>query len=51
MRDTKDQPILDAAIGNNIDILVTGDKHFLELNILKPEILTPADYQAKYLIS
>lgn len=30
MRDIKDQPILNAAMTYEIDVLVTGDRHFLE---------------------
>jgi len=42
--DPKDQPILNAAIFNDVDIIITGDKHFLKLNIERPEILTPSDF-------
>ena len=48
MRDIKDQPILNAAITYEIDVLVTGDKHFLELETERPEILTPSEYLEKY---
>lgn len=49
MRDVKDQPILNAAIENNIDILVTGDKHFLELDIEIPQICTPSAYRDMFI--
>jgi len=42
--DPNDQPILNAAISGDIDILVTGDKHFLSLIISRPKILTPAEF-------
>jgi putative PIN family toxin of toxin-antitoxin system len=29
--DPDDQPILDAALSNDVDVIVTGDKHFLSL--------------------
>ena len=49
MRDVKDQPILNAAIEYNVDILVTGDKHFLELDIEIPHICTPSEYRDLYI--
>ncbi len=49
MRDVKDEPILYSAIISNVDILITGDKDFKDLNIKKPEILTPNEYIEKYL--
>lgn len=42
--------ILDAAVESNVDVLVTGDKHFLELEIDKPKICTPSDYRDLYII-
>ena len=45
MKDVKDQPILNAAIENNVDVLITGDKHFLELDIEQPQICTPSEYR------
>ena len=44
MRDTHDQPILDAAIAGAIDVLITGDKDFLALTIDLPRILTARQY-------
>lgn len=44
MRDAKDQPILDAAIAGAVDVIVTGDKDFLALEIGRPLILTPREY-------
>ncbi len=44
IRDTKDRPILRAAIEANADILLTGDKDFLESGIEHPKILTPSDF-------
>jgi putative PIN family toxin of toxin-antitoxin system len=49
VRDKKDQPILDASIEYNVDVLVTGDKHFLELNIKIPQICTPSEYRDLYI--
>ena len=44
IRDTKDQPILNAAILNDLDIVLTGDKDFLSLGLDRPECLTPAEF-------
>ncbi len=49
MRDIKDQPILNAAIENNIDLLITGDKHFLELDIEMPQICTASEYKYMFM--
>ncbi|MBQ6504480.1 MAG: putative toxin-antitoxin system toxin component, PIN family [Flexilinea sp.] len=49
IRDETDQPILNAAFFNNADIIVTGDKDFLSLNLKKPECLTPSDFMDKYM--
>lgn len=37
IRDPKDQPILNAAIVNGIDVILTGDKDFLSLNLDYPK--------------
>lgn len=44
IRDVFDRPILRAAIGDNVDIILTGDKDFLESKILKPSILSPSQF-------
>lgn len=49
IRDTKDYPVLYTAIVEDVDLLITGDKDFADIKIEKPEILTPADFMAKYL--
>jgi uncharacterized protein len=49
IKDIKDQPILDAAIIHNVDILITGDKHFLELDPEFLQIITPSEYKEKYM--
>lgn len=48
IRDTNDQPIIDTAIANHVNVLVTGDKDFLSLNTDLIEILSPVDYLTKY---
>jgi len=42
--DPKDQPILDAAIAGNVDIIVSGDKHFKSLDIKRPKVMSPAEF-------
>ena len=42
--DPKDSPILNAAILADVDIIISGDKHFLNLNMTRPRVLTPAQY-------
>lgn len=49
IRDIKDQPILNSAMDHQIDVLVTGDHHFLEIECDRPEIMTPAAFLQKYL--
>lgn len=44
IRDINDRPILRAAIMAKADILLTGDKDFLESGIKHPKILTPAEF-------
>lgn len=44
IRDVKDYPILYTAILEDVDILVTGDSDFGEVNVERPEILTPAEF-------
>ena len=44
VRDIDDRPILRAARKANVDILVTGDKDFLESDITNPKIMTAAQF-------
>ena len=44
IRDTKDMPILRAAIKANADYILTGDKDFLESGICKPTCISAADF-------
>lgn len=44
IRDAKDQPILNAAIIADVDIILTGDKDFLCLDIEKPKCMTINDF-------
>ena len=42
--DPKDQPILNAAIMANVDVIVSGDKHFLKLGMERPKPMSVADF-------
>ncbi len=46
--DIKDQPILNAAIAADVDVIITGDKHFLKLNIDRPDIVNPSSFLQRY---
>ena len=48
IRDESDYPVLYSAILEDVDILITGDKDFFDVEIEKPEILTPVQYYEKY---
>ena len=44
IRDVKDRPILRAAIEAQADVLLTGDKDFLESGVEHPAIMTPTEF-------
>ena len=44
IRDVNDRPILRAAIDAKADVLLTGDKDFLESGLKSPMIMTPAEF-------
>lgn len=44
IRDVNDRPILRAAIEAKVDVLLTGDKDFLESGVKNPMIMTPAEF-------
>lgn len=48
IRDEKDAAILATAILEKVDIIVTGDKDFLMLELPRPGIMTMAEFIAKY---
>ncbi len=48
IRDSADYPVLMSAILADVDILITGDKDFMDIDIEHPEILTPAEFMNKY---
>ena len=42
--DPKDAPILNAAIIEEVDIVISGDKHFLSLDLERPKVFTATMY-------
>jgi len=44
VRDAFDRPILRAAIAARADVLVTGDRDFLESGVTNPKIMTAAEF-------
>jgi len=46
IRDVADRPILRAALNAKVDILLTGDKDFLESGIIYPKIITATEFVA-----
>ena len=49
IRDKKDIPILYSAINADVDILITGDKDFENIDINRPKIMKPNEFYEKYL--
>ena len=46
--DPKDAPILNAAILHEVDIIISGDKHFLELDMERPKVMKAAEFLEIY---
>lgn len=44
IRDATDQPILNAAILYKVDIILTGDKDFLSLNLKRPRCMSVSQF-------
>ena len=44
IRDKDDEKVLYSAIFADVDVLITGDKDFYDVQIERPEILSPADF-------
>ena len=44
IRDADDRSILRAAIAAKADIILTGDKDFLEAGLIKPKAMTPSEF-------
>ena len=50
IRDQKDYAVLYAAIKSKVDIFITGDEDFENVNIKSPQIMTVKDYILTYII-
>ncbi|MDR1541179.1 MAG: PIN domain-containing protein [Clostridiales bacterium] len=48
LRDEADYPILISALVADVDILITGDHDFDDVDIERPEIMTPAEFMKYY---
>lgn len=48
IRDDKDYMVLHSAIIAEVDILITGDRDFENIEIERPEIMTPKEFLEKY---
>ena len=48
IRDAKDYPVMYSAVYSKVDLFITGDKDFLDIDIEKTEILTPQQFLNKY---
>jgi putative PIN family toxin of toxin-antitoxin system len=48
IRDIDDYPVLYSAIVEDVDLFVTGDDDFKDVEIEKPEIITPSEFIARY---
>ena len=49
MRDESDYPILYTAIIEGVDILISGDKDFMEVEIEKPDIMSASEFMAAHM--
>ena len=50
IRDMKDYPVLYTAMTNGVDVLVTGDKDFADVDVDMPEIMTPTQFAETYML-
>ena len=48
IRDKNDEMVMYSAITADVDILLTGDKDFSDIDIDRPEILTPSEFLERY---
>jgi len=49
IRDINDVPVLAYAVKSKVDMLITGDKDFDDVEIKKMKILKPNQYKDKYI--
>jgi len=48
IRDIDDYPVLYSAIVEGVELFVTGDDDFMNVEIEKPEIITPSEFLLRY---
>ena len=51
IRDISDAPILYTAIIEGIDVLLTGDKDFDDVEVDMPDIMTVAEFEKGYMLA
>ena len=44
IRDMKDYPVLYTAILEDVDVLITGDRDFEDVDVERPEIMAPGEF-------
>ena len=47
--DPKDQPILDACMSNEVEIVISGDKHFRRMQTSYPSVMKPNEFIAEFI--
>jgi uncharacterized protein len=48
IRDKQDLPIIVSAILADVDVIITGDSDYFDIEIERPEVLKPADFISEY---
>ena len=48
IRDSKDYPVLYSAVTESVDVVVTGDKDFADVEVEDVDICTPSEFIEKY---
>lgn len=48
IRDEKDYPVLYTALLEDVDVLITNDKDFYDIQLERPEIMSPQQFLEKY---
>jgi predicted nucleic acid-binding protein len=48
VRDSGDYPVLYSAVTEGVDLFVTGDSDFDDVEVEKPEIVTPSEFLERY---
>ena len=48
LRDAADYPILQSAVLADVDVLITGDNDFDDVELDRPEIMSPSEFMGTY---